>query len=98
KPDPDPRIHVALAEHGHVELERIVGGIARRLARVEGAARSATNESTACILPHQILPHDPRADGSVLQRCGLVVEFGKLRQALVELGYQVEEMRSTGGI
>src|SRR5689334_11339434 len=39
--DPYPRIDVAVVAHRHLELERIIGGIASRLTHVEGAARGA---------------------------------------------------------
>ena len=41
--DPDPRVDIAVVAHRHLEIELVVGRVADRFARIEGAARGAAD-------------------------------------------------------
>ena len=72
-------------EHRHVELQRVVGRIAGRAARVEGAARGAADIAAGAELPRELGLEDAGADGAVLQRGGVVVELDQRGKAPPDL-------------
>ena len=78
--DPHPRIDVAGVEHRHLELEIAIGRVARRAARVEGAARGAPDITAGAELAHEIGLHDAGGHGAILQRGGVVVELDQARE------------------
>src|ERR1041385_8378340 len=72
---PDARVDIALVENRHLELQRVVGRIARRAARIDGAARGAADIAAGAELPRKLALEDAGGYGAVLQRGGIVVNF-----------------------
>src|SRR5207247_2750836 len=74
-PNPDTGVHVTFVEHRHLEAEVIVGGITRSPAAIEGAPGRAPDISCRDVLFCQSGRDDAGADGAILKRRGVVVEF-----------------------
>ena len=71
-------------QHRDLELELVVGRIAGRAARIEGAAGGAPDVAAGGEPAHQ-LGRDPAGrDRAVLQRGGVVVELDQLREAAAD--------------
>ena len=79
--DPDPRIDVAGLHHRHLEVERVVGRVPRRATRIERAPGGAADVAAGGELLREGRRQYPGADGPILQRGGVLVEFDELREA-----------------
>src|SRR5690606_23538357 len=91
--NPDPGIDVAFVQEGDIEVEPVIGRVARRTPRVEEAT-ARTSDITACAkLTDQRLRHDSGAYGPVLQRRGVVVEFDQCREYGADLADQRRDSR-----
>src|SRR5260370_570395 len=64
---PDAGVDVAGLERGGLEIEPIVGRIAGRLARIEGAAAGTPDIAASAELPCQLAAEDPGGGGAILQ-------------------------------
>ena len=78
---PDARIDIAVVAHRHFEIEPIVRRIADRLARVEGAARGASDIAAGAECARQSRRQIAGGDGAVLERGGAVVNRDQLGEA-----------------
>src|SRR6266481_1363189 len=76
--DPDARVDVAGIEYGNVEAQGGIGRIARIAAGIEGAPGCPPDVSAAPELPGQLRLEYARADGAILERRRIVVEFNEL--------------------
>ena len=81
---PHAGIDVTLLAHRHLEAQVGVGGIARLLAGIEGAARGAADEAAGSVLACQFRLQNAGGDGAVLHRGGAVVELDQLREAAAD--------------
>ena len=79
--DPHPRIDVAVVAHRHLELKLVIGRIGHCLARIEGAARGASDIAAGAEGAGKRRREIAGGDGAVLERGGVVVDLdqpGKL--------------------
>ena len=91
--DPDARIDVALGQHRHVEVQRVVGRVAGRAPRVEIAARGAADEAAGAEAPRQFGAQHAGADRAILQRRGVVIQLHQRREAQPHFAQQRAQRR-----
>ena len=89
--DPDACVHVACVHHRNLELQALVGRVAGRAPRIEGAPGCAPDVAAGGKLLRELGRQDAGADGAVLQRRGVFVELDQLRKALAHFCDQCEQ-------
>ena len=78
--DPHPRVDVAVVAHRRLEVELVIGRVADRLARIEGAARGAADIASGAEGARERRREIAGGDGAVLERRGVVVELDHARE------------------
>jgi hypothetical protein len=58
-------VHVAVDKHGHLEIQSIVGRIARQAPHIDAAPRAAADIAAGGEAVHEFAVHDARADRAV---------------------------------
>src|SRR3954468_17570924 len=86
--DPDSGIDIAVVARRHLEEELVIGRIAKRLARVEGATAGASHVAASAELAGVIGAQNAGLRGAVLQRGGVVVEPDEPREYAPHFGQQ----------
>ena len=93
-PDPDAGVHVTLVEHRYLEAQIVIRGISRSPAGIEGAPGCAPHIASRGVLPCQRRRDDAGADGAILKRGGVVVEFDKCGKANMDIVERRTDARS----
>ncbi len=93
--NPDAGIDIAFRAGRDFEGEFRIRRIGSCAARVEAASGCPADEAAAAILACEIGGENARPDGAILQRCGQIIDFDKMREVLADLAQQRLDHRQT---
>ena len=79
--------------HRHLEGELLIRRIGKSAARIEIAPRGPSDRPAGSELPRKVCRQDARANGALLQRCGVVVKIDEAREDPPDLGQKRAERR-----